>query len=457
MFILVSLAVSSGESSSGRRPKFIFIFLADGAGLTHLETARMYNRSLHGEGFQIVDKIFQEGTLGLITTHSDDSLTTDSAAAATAMANGCKAKNTVVGICADGRRTLSVMEVAKKTGLKLGLITNSTIYDASPAAFASHVPSRNLSVQIIDAYLRLEPDLLMGGGREQLLRPSQGGGSGKDSEDFVTLFKNRGYAYLSGRQDLDGVKGPRVLGLFSPREMSFELDRERGGEPSLTDMTRVALEFLQRDDQGFVLFVENENVDSAAHLSDVASVIHELRELDRAVGLAHEFYLRHSRETLILVISDHETGGLNLTAGVRGEGRGRAGRVMPSKESLRRIGAIKISIRRALEILGKNPKAEDVEKLMADHFPGFSLSPRLKEMLIANEIPGPTFYADWRAALLGAMVAQNTQAYWIGRGHTNQPVFVGALGAGAERFRGYQDNTDFAKHLFDILEKKEKP
>ena len=50
------------------------------------------------------------------------------------------------------------------------------------------------------------------------------------------------------------------------------------------------------------------------------------------------------------------------------------------------------------------------------------------------------------------MVAHNTQASWSTTGHTNQPVFVAALGVGAERFRGYQDNTDFAKHVFSLLQ-----
>jgi alkaline phosphatase len=52
------------------------------------------------------------------------------------------------------------------------------------------------------------------------------------------------------------------------------------------------------------------------------------------------------------------------------------------------------------------------------------------------------------------MIANNTQAYWLTTAHTNQPVFVAALGAGAEKFRGYQDNADFGKKLKDLLQKK---
>ncbi|MEK7210473.1 MAG: hypothetical protein AAB070_03550, partial [Candidatus Binatota bacterium] len=55
---------------------------------------------------------------------------------------------------------------------------------------------------------------------------------------------------------------------------------------------------------------------------------------------------------------------------------------------------------------------------------------------------------------LGMMIANNTQAYWLTTAHTNQPVFVAALGTGSERFRGYQDNTDFAKNLFALLQTK---
>lgn len=89
---------------------------------------------------------------------------------------------------------------------------------------------------------------------------------------------------------------------------------------------------------------------------------------------------------------------------------------------------------------------------MAEKFPGFELAPELKEVLIKKQQFSPTFYSYPRAAALGAMVADNTQAYWMGRGHTNQPVFVGALGVGGHLFRGYQDNTDFAKHLFALLD-----
>ena len=158
-----------GNTAQAQPPKYIFIFLADGAGVSHLETTRMYNRVIHNEGLTITDKIIKEGSLGLMTTHPADSLTTDSAAAATAMASGCKAKVGSVGSCDNGSIPKTVLEVAKEKGFRVGLVTNSMIYDASPAAFAGHVPDRKLYATIVDQYLKLEPDLLVGGGRDYFL------------------------------------------------------------------------------------------------------------------------------------------------------------------------------------------------------------------------------------------------------------------------------------------------
>src|SRR3972149_3126071 len=79
-----------GQAAQPPAPKYIFIFLADGAGITHLEITRQYNRHLHNEGLIISDRIMGEGSLGLLTTHSADSLSTDSAAAGTALASAVR-------------------------------------------------------------------------------------------------------------------------------------------------------------------------------------------------------------------------------------------------------------------------------------------------------------------------------------------------------------------------------
>jgi alkaline phosphatase len=67
----------------------------------------------------------------------------------------------------------------------------------------------------------------------------------------------------------------------------------------------------------FVLFVENENVDWPGHFNDVAAMIRDYREFDRAVALADDFYRKQPGEVLIIVAADHETGGLGFVQALK--------------------------------------------------------------------------------------------------------------------------------------------
>jgi alkaline phosphatase len=452
---LHGLAAAQTASAGRATPRYIFLFLADGAGVSHMEITRQYSRVIHNEGLVISDKIMKEGTLGLMTTHAADALSTDSAAAATALACGCKAKLGAVGVCADGTVPRTAVEIALERRLRVGVVTTAPVYDASPAAFVTHGPNRRDYRAIIDRYLEVAPDVLLGGGRDQFLPKGQPGSSRSDDKDIIAAFTGKGYAYASSKQQLEQIRGAKILGLFSRRDMSFELDRDPLTEPSIYDMTRAAIRLLEEKNQrGFFLFVENENVDSAAHLSDVASVIRDYREFDRALGLAYDFYRKHPRETLIIVTSDHETGGLGFTAALRDlDAPRRDNRPMAAQEeALRAIQSISISLRKASQILGPMPTPAAVDELMRDYFGRFTLAPDIKDAIVNRRPLTRALYVDLTANALGMMVANNTQAYWQTAGHTNHPVFIAAIGPGAERFKGYQDNVDFGKSLRSILE-----
>ncbi|HXV83957.1 MAG TPA: alkaline phosphatase, partial [Candidatus Binatia bacterium] len=202
---VLSLTSSTTRSQSGSvplTPKYVFLFLADGGGMAHLEIARQYRRQIHNEGFVIVDKIIKEGHVGIMTTHAADTLSTDSAAAATALAGGCKAKMGALGMCADGTPAISAMELARQHGMRLGLVTNGRIYDASPAAFLCHVVDRRDYAAIINRYLELAPDVLLGGGKDQFLPKSQPGSGRADENDMIAAFNEKGYRDVANKHDL---------------------------------------------------------------------------------------------------------------------------------------------------------------------------------------------------------------------------------------------------------------
>jgi alkaline phosphatase len=450
------ISPAQSQPAPNGAPKYIFLFLADGAGLTHLEIARQYRQHIHNEGMVIVDKIMKEGSVGVMTTHAADSLSTDSAAAATAMAGGCKANIGALGVCADGKVAVSAMEIARQRGMKLGLTTNSTIYDASPAAFVCHVPSRKDYAAILRRYLEMAPDVLFGGGRDQFLPKSQPGSQRSDDDDIIAAFEKNGYRSVTNKAELERATQGKVLGLFSLHEMSFELDRDKSSEPSVYDTTRAAIRLLHdQSPRGFFAFIESENVDRASHSSDIASVIHDYREFDRAVGLAYDFYRKFPRETLIIVASDHETGGLGFTLALKdlSSTKGR-NQVAGTYDDFKKLQSIQVSLQRAAQILGPNPNAEAVDKLMRENFRGFVLAPEFKEAIIKGQPISRTIFAEPTANALGMMIANNTQIYWQTGTHTNQPVLVAALGVGAERFKGYYDNADFGKKLKAVIEGK---
>jgi len=442
--------------SPATSPKYVFLFLSDGGGMAHLEIARQYRRQILREDFVIVDKIMKEGSVGVMTTDAADSLSTDSAAAATALAGGCKANIGALGVCADGTIAVSAMELARRRGMRLGLITNAAVYDASPAAFVCHVPNRRDFATIVSRYLDLAPDVLMGGGKEQFLAKTQNGSFRADEADALDGFLKKHYRLVENKTDLEQTTSGKLLGLFATKDMSFEIDRDKAREPSVYDMTRAAIKVLHDNNpRGFFAFIESENIDTASHLSDINSVIHDYREFDRAVGLAYEFYRKYPRETLILVTSDHETGGLGFTLALKDlSSTAFSNQVAGTVADLKKLQSIDISLQKAAQILGPQPNAEAIEKMMREHFRGFTLSPEFKEAIIRRQPFSRTLFGNITANALGLMIANNTQIYWQNSAHTNQPVVVAALGAGAEQFRGYYDNADFGKKLKAVIEGK---
>ena len=71
--------------------------------------------------------------------------------------------------------------------------------------------------------------------------------------------------YIETSDDLASWdRSGRVLGLFSTSHMDYEVERT-SEQPSLAEMTRAALERLERAPNGFLLMVEGGRIDHAHH------------------------------------------------------------------------------------------------------------------------------------------------------------------------------------------------
>jgi alkaline phosphatase len=458
LLLLVALAACSvlpvhrGLDQRRAAPKNIIVLYGDGAAPTQWEFGRYTSRELRKKGFAITDVVFKSGTLGLMSTNSANSPVTDSAAAATAMSTGYKTNNDMAGVTPDGKPARTVMEVAKARGKRIGLVTTATVHDASPAAFSVHAKSRRESQSIVDQYLALQPDVLMGGGRDYFLPKGKGGGKRNDGKDVLAAFGARGYEVVQDPEALKRANGPRLLALFSDEDMDFEIDRDPQREPSTAEMLTAALRVLSADDKnGFVLFFEDENLDTAGHRNDAAALMRDLWSFDDAVQVALE-YQRRNPDTLILVTGDHETGGLSFTYALRDlSSVSSKNRFYPGRSHLEMLNGIKVSLEKAVELIGKKPTAESLDKVIADNFPGFKLDDDLRAAILGGKtIERNVSYLPH--GLLGRMVARQTGVYWGTSGHTTEPVAVGAMGPGEAAFRGYMDDTDFARALHRLIE-----
>ncbi len=250
-------------------------------------------------------------TRGLSETSCADSLVTDSAAASSAWGIGQRVNKGVVNITPDGKTPDPIAILAKAKGKSAGMVSTARITHATPAGFAAAVPNRDLDAVIATQYFDRKIDLLLGGG-DKHFNPEKR----EDGRDLYADFDSAGYDIVKSRDSLlslGNVGEKPLLGIFSDDHIPYCIDRQHQPElgkqnPSLEEMTKVALKHLSQNRNGFVLQIEAARVDHAAHANDSAAIIPEQLEFDRTIGVVRSF-AEEQGDTLVVVTSDHGTGG----------------------------------------------------------------------------------------------------------------------------------------------------
>jgi alkaline phosphatase len=135
--------------------------------------------------------------------------------------------------------------------------------------------------------------------------------------DFILTAEEKGYTVVFNKEDmLKSANKKYLLGLFryvslTPAYKKNSVKRA-DQEPSLSEMTRVALNILEKNEKGFFLVVEGSQIDWANHANNLAYQIGEILEFDRAVKHILDWInLEQSRKenTLIIIVPDHDCGG----------------------------------------------------------------------------------------------------------------------------------------------------
>jgi len=162
----------------------------------------------------------------------------------------------------------------------------------------------DIASQLVDQFDKGTLTLAMGGGLRNF-RTTQNGGLRQD-RDLVDYLQSKGVQVVTQTGELKKWDYQKPLvGLFGDSHMDYEIQRDKSdlGQPSLTEMTRQAINVLSKGKDGFVLMVESGRIDHAHHQNQAKLALEETVELDRAVKAALDMV--DVKETLVLVTADH--------------------------------------------------------------------------------------------------------------------------------------------------------
>ena len=151
------------------RPR-ILLFIGDGMGAEHRRAGQF--ASLGEVRKLAMDSL---GVSGWLITDSYDGTLPDSGAAATAIGTGVLTTIDSVGVDPEGQSLTTILEIAQAQGMSVGLVSEKFLTDATPSAFAAHVPESGMKMEIAEQYLEHGVDVILGGGEDDFLPEDETG------------------------------------------------------------------------------------------------------------------------------------------------------------------------------------------------------------------------------------------------------------------------------------------
>ncbi|ODS10829.1 alkaline phosphatase [Vibrio scophthalmi] len=335
------IASSLSFNTTAAEIKNVILMIGDGMGPQQvglLETyATQAPNSIYQNRTTALFKLADEGVIGSSLTHPQDAIVVDSACSATMLATGQFTASEVIGVNAQGNHIETILEKAKKLGKATGLVSDTRLTHATPAAFAAHQPHRSLENDIATDMLANDVDVMLSGGLRHwipqsvndkgttyndLMTLTQGDihlkSKRKDERNLVLEAQQSGYNLAFNRKMLEQAQGNKLLGLFAYSGMNDGITSSQSkndpqrSQPTLAEMTEKALDVLSKEDDGFFLMVEGGQIDWAGHSNDAGTMLHEMIKFDSAVNAVYQ-WAKGRDDTLIIVTADHETGSFGFS------------------------------------------------------------------------------------------------------------------------------------------------
>ena len=332
--LAASPAVAKNFHHHWKPKKNIIFMVPDGMGLSNTTAARIFKNGPNGKrlNFETLDNI------GYQSTHSANSTVTDSAAAASAWAVGEKFLNGEIschgnpdGTCKAQKKT--ILELAEEKGMATGLVVTSQISHATPAVWGAHTISRNCGAEIARQYIEeSDVDVILGSGvyktNPECSVYAESYANKDDATDYIVskALANDYFVATTKTEMNDAVDGgvEKILAMFKSGGKTvehFHVDPSvvyPVEEPTLAEMTAVALEILEKNKDGLFLMVEGSQIDWENHNGTADSEkatkgqIAETLGFDAAVKIVLDWVNANPMRRLttqIIVVADHDCGG----------------------------------------------------------------------------------------------------------------------------------------------------
>lgn len=430
--------VKAEATQVGKQPKNVIMMVMDGTSSSATTLARWYKGAPLA-----LDQIVSGG----VRTYSAESAITDSAPAATALATGNKSNSSYVGVLPSvvnspgleqikeedkSRPVANVLEGAERSGRATGIIATSEIQHATPAGFsAHHVIRKNFEV-IGEQQVYQNIEVVLGGGKA-VLQPAASSGIRQDNEDLIKVIQDKGYDFVETKDALLNSKSDKIWGSFSNAALAFDMDREATSpeQPTLSQMTRKAIQTLSKDKDGFFLFVEGSKPDWAAHANDPIGMISDVLAFDAAVAEALQF-AKKDGNTMVIALADHGNSGISI--GNKNTTKGYD--TTPVSAYIAPLKKAKMTLEGAT-----NKLKDDLSNIkeVAALYGLDNLTDDEKEKLKAAQKKADV------GPILTKLLANRANIGFTTGGHTGEDVFLYSYGPGKPY--GFVQNTDIAKTM----------
>ncbi|MEQ1936530.1 MAG: alkaline phosphatase, partial [Fimbriimonadaceae bacterium] len=326
-------------------------------------------------------------------------------------------------------------------GVRCGLVTTTTMTHATPAGFAVCNISRGNEGEIAESYLTSGVSVLLGGGNRFFA-----GDKRPDKVDTYDKFRSAGFTVCRNGTELVARPGGKLLGIFSDSHVPFSIDRDNDFDlkrqvPTLATMAQTAIETLKGGKNGFLLQIEGGKVDHAGHSNDVSGMIFDQIAFEEAVKVAVDFALA-DKETLVIITSDHATGGPSLN----GDGT----EYFDSTKGLKSLANMKSSVTSLIDSFGKESTPTQVKDKFVEKL-GVELTAD-ETATVTDALNGGSpmknmKFLNSKSGVVGAVLGNHCKVTWTSGNHTCEHVLVTAVGPGSELINGVVQNVAF----FDLM------